>query len=97
MREILVAVSALPGAFFYRQNTGTFRTMDGKRIVKVAPSGIADIMGGYHGHAVALEIKTEDGGLEITQTRFRRAWERAGNVYIVARSPAEAVTALLAL
>jgi hypothetical protein len=97
MRDILVAVSALPGALFYRQNTGTFRTMDGKRVVKVAPPGIGDIMGGFCRIAVAIEVKTLTGRLRISQKRFRAAWEKAGNVYIVARSPQQAVEALRAL
>jgi hypothetical protein len=96
-RAVLVAVSALPGALFYRQNTGTFRTLDGRRVVKVAPTGIGDIMGGYWGRAVAIETKTATGKLRISQKRFRAAWERAGNTYIVAQTPEEAVEALHAI
>ena len=97
MRDILVAISAVPGALFYRQNTGTYRTMDGKRVVKVAPNGIGDIMGGFRGLAVAIEVKTRTGRLELSQKRFRAAWERAGNIYIVARTPQQAVEALNAI
>jgi hypothetical protein len=97
MRDILVAVSALPGAMFWRQNTGLFRTLDGKRVVKVAPKGIGDLMGGYWGRAVAIEVKTLTGSLRLSQTRFRDAWERAGNIYIVARTPQQAVESLSAL
>jgi hypothetical protein len=96
-REVLVAVSALPGGIWWRQNTGTFRTMDGKRVVKVAPTGIADIMGGFRSLAVAIETKTAAGRLRLSQKRFRAAWEKAGNIYIVARSAREAVEALNAL
>jgi hypothetical protein len=96
-RAVLVAVSALPGALFYRQNTGTFRTMDCLRVVRVAPSGIGDIMGQFYGLAVAIETKTATGTLRISQKRFRDAWERRGGIYIVARSPEQAVEALNAI
>ena len=94
---VLIAVTALPGAMFWRQNTGTFRTMDGRRVVKVSADGIADVMGAYRGRAVAIETKTQLGTLRITQKRFRDAWERAGGAYIIARSPEEALAALEAL
>ncbi len=94
---VLIAVSALPGAVFWRQNAGTFRTMDGRRVVKVSINGVGDIMGGYRGRGVALETKTLKGKLRQTQERFRAAWEKSGNVYIVARSPEEALAALEAI
>ena len=93
----LIAVTALSGAHFWRANTGTFRTMDGLRVVKVSATGIGDIMGAYRGHAVAIETKTKTGDLRISQKRFRAAWEKAGGVYIVARSPDDALAALAAL
>jgi hypothetical protein len=94
---VLCAVSALPGAMFWRQSSGVFKTMDGRRTVKVAAVGVGDILGAYRGRAVALETKTETGRLRATQKRFRDAWEMAGGVYIIARSPAEAVAALEAI
>ena len=94
---VLIAVSALPGAIFYRQNTGTFLTLDGRRVVKVAPPGVGDIMGAYRGRPVAIETKVPRGTLRPTQRRFRDAWTAAGGVYIVARSPADALAALAKL
>lgn len=94
---VLVAVSALPGAMFWRQNTGTFRTMDARRVVKVSATGVADIMGCYLGRAVAIETKTSTGKMAVSQKRFRAAWERAGGVYIVARDPVDAVARVQAL
>jgi len=93
----LVALTALPGAMFWRQNTGTFRTMDGKRVVKVSADGIADIMGCYCGKAVAVETKTESGSLLPSQKRFRKAWLRSGGVYIIALSAQSAVEQVTAL
>ena len=94
VRSILVAVSALPGAMFFRQNTGVFRTLYGRRVVRVAPTGIADIMGIYWSLGTAIEVKTLTGTARESQVRFRKAWERAGGYYMIARSPEEALSGL---
>lgn len=93
----LVALTALPGGMFWRQNSGTFRTLDGRRFVKASAVGVADIMGCYRGRAVAVETKTRTGRLSTSQNRFRAAWEASGGAYIVARSVEDAVAAVLAL
>jgi hypothetical protein len=46
------------------------------------------------GVPVSGEIKTLTGSLETTQIRFKAAWERAGGVFIKARSPEEFVRGL---
>lgn len=91
---VLIAVSCLPGALFYRQNAGTFLTLDGARVVKVTVPGIGDIMGAYCGWPVAIETKTRKGRMRLTQIDFRVAWIKAGGIYIIARSPEEALAAL---
>lgn len=92
---VLIAVTSLPGAIFWRQNVGTFRSMDGRRVVNATSiTGIADIMGAYCGRAIAIETKTQTGKLLETQKRFRTAFERAGGLYVVARSPEDALAAL---
>lgn len=90
----LIAVSALPGAMFWRHNCGVFLTLDGRRHVNVGPEGAGDIMGTLRARAVAIETKTRRGRLRETQKRFRAAWEAAGNIYVIARSPEEALDAL---
>ena len=94
---VLIAVSALQGAMFWRQSAGVFLTLDGKRHVKAAANGIGDIMGGYKSRGIAIETKTRTGRLRITQKRFRSAWEKTGNIYIVARSPEHALEVLAKL
>ena len=95
---VLVAVSQLPNACFYRVNCGAFRTMDVKRVVQsVSVEGVADIMGTYRGFSIALETKTRTGKQLKTQRIFQKNHERAGGIYIIARSEDEAVCALLAL
>lgn len=95
---VLVAVTALPGAMFWRQNCGKFLTPDGKRVVQATSiDGIADIMGHYWGRATAIETKTKRGKLRDTQKKFRDQFTRDGGIYIVARSPDEAISALKSL
>lgn len=94
-QPVLVAITALPGAIFWRQNCGTFRTMDGRRVVSATSiDGIADIMGAYRARGVAIETKSKTGPMRKTQKTFRENWERAGGLYFVARSPEEALAAL---
>ena len=94
----LVAVSQLDGGIFWRQNSGLFLTLDGARHVRAASqNGIADIMGAYKSRPVAIETKTKTGKQLRTQRTFQKLWERAGGVYIIPRSPGDAVNALLAL
>lgn len=93
-QPVLIAVTALAGAMFWRQSSGVFRTLDGKRVVKVSAVGVGDIIGAFRGRPVAIETKTLSGTLRATQVRFSDAWRRAGGVYIVARCPEDAVEAL---
>lgn len=94
-QPVLVAITALPGAIFWRQNQGTFRTMDGRRVVSATSiTGVADIMGAYRARPVAIETKTKTGPMRKTQTTFRDNWVKAGGLYFVVRSPDAALAAL---
>lgn len=94
----LVAISKFPGAVFWRQNCGRFRSMDGRRVINATSvDGIADIMGVYRGFAVAIETKTKTGQQLESQKRFQVAFEKSGGKYIIARSVDDAVSALSAL
>lgn len=93
MRATLVAVSALPGSLFYRNNTGVTQMRSGDWL-RYGLVGSGDIMGCLRGRAVAIEVKTLTGRASVAQRRFAAAWERAGGVYIIARSPEQALAAL---
>lgn len=94
MQDVLVAITALPDAMFYRQNSGLFFTPTGRR-VRAAVTGAADIIGCYRGRAVAIETKRANGGAQRkSQEKYQAAWEKAGGVYIVARSVADALAGL---
>ena len=97
MREILVAISALPGALFWRQQSGVFRSMSGRETVRVGIPGMADLGGVYRGRAIQIEVKTPSGRLSKDQERWKNAVERVGGVFAVARNPADALSVLAAL
>lgn len=89
---VLVAVSSLPESLFYRNNTGEGELRG--RWIAFGLRGSGDIMGCYRGRAVAIECKARKGRLAKSQKDFRVAWERAGGLYIVARSVEDAVNGL---
>lgn len=97
MHDILVAISALPGALFWRQNTGVFQTLNRRELVRCGVPGMADIGGMYRGHSVQVEVKTPIGSLSKQQKRWKTAVERAGGIFVCARNPADALTVLAAL
>jgi hypothetical protein len=97
MRQILVAISAVPGAVFWRQNTGVFRSLSGREIVRCGVPGMADIGGCYLGKHVEIEVKTDKGRLSPAQKRWKMAVERAGGIWVLARNPADALEVLAAL
>lgn len=54
--------------------------------------GSGDIMGCAGKIPLSVEIKDADGEQEDTQVIFERNWKKAGGVYIVARTPDEAIS-----
>ena len=93
MRSILVAVSALPNALFWRQNVGVGASFGG-RVMRFGVPGMADIGGVFRGRHVEIEVKASSGRQSKQQRRWQRAVERAGGVYVLARTPDEALSAL---
>ncbi len=92
---VLVAISQLPGACFFRVNCGTFLTLDGKRHIRCTSiDGVADLIGGYRNRGIAVETKSRTGEHLETQRIFQRQWEKSGNLYFIVRSPEEALAAL---
>ena|SRR5690349_1756793 len=96
MRDILVAVNRLPDGLFWRVNVGIAATPDGRKM-RYGLRGQADIAGVLNGRHVEIEVKTATGRQSVQQRRWQSAVERAGGVYLVARSVDEAVSALDAL
>lgn len=93
---ILLALSQAfhPRGIFWRQNSGSALSTDGARRIKLAPPGSADIIGVLDGRFAEIEVKTSCGKQRPDQAAHQAAVERAGGIYIIARSPEEAVAAL---
>ncbi len=90
LADVLVAVSALPGAMFWRNNSGLLFSRAGHRVRASVP-GAPDILGVYRGRAIGIETKSERGRQSTQQRRFQLAFERAGGLYLLARSASEAL------
>lgn len=90
---ILVALStAFAGeAIWWKNDTGTAKSMDGKRTIRFGLKGSPDILGCYGGRFFGIEVKTATGSQEDSQKKFQKVFERSGGIYIIARSPEEAV------
>ena len=93
LRAVLVAVTALPDTVAWRNNTGVAVTA-ARQVVRFGAPGAPDILGVRAGRAFGIEIKTPTGRQSAAQVAFQRAYERAGGLYIIARSVDDAVRAL---
>lgn len=90
---ILEAVSARPGAVFWRANSFLGVTAS-RHIVRANVPGTSDILGCDAGRFVAIEVKVPDGIQSESQKRFQRAVVRAGGIYVIAHSVDDALAAL---
>lgn len=105
LREVLLAVAAVPGVVAWRQNSGLYYAPDGKggfRRVRAAMPGCADLLGWVRLEArdvaafMALEVKTPTGRARPEQTAFLAAVRESGGLAAVVRSPEQAVEAIRA-
>jgi len=96
-RRILIALSqAFQGeGVFWQNDTGTARSMDGKRTIRFGLVGSSDIIGCLRGRFVGIEVKTVTGKQRDSQKNFERLIKAVGGVYIVARSPEQAIEELI--
>ena len=102
---ILIALSDA-GYLAHRQHVGTFRTLYGNRTVNVGQTGMADIaacvpvlitadmVGQTIGAYAEIEVKTLTGKQRTAQKLRELAVKKRGGVYIVARSPDDALDKL---
>lgn len=86
--HLLAGLNA-PGRPFrcVRQNSGTFRSMNGRAVVHGAPKGAADLSGiaGPDGLRVEVEVKGQRTPRAPEQDRWQRLIERLGGVYVQVR------------
>lgn len=93
----MLAVGNLPGVRVWRNNTGALRDATGQ-LIRFGLKGSADILGivGPAGRFLAIEVKAPRGRLSEHQQNFRAMVESLGGLYVVARSPGEALDAIAA-
>lgn len=94
---VLLALSKRfhPDGIFWRQNAGRVRTERGV-FVSLGPTGISDVVGLVLGMPVFVEVKTDKGAQRKGQRAFQAAVEKAGGLYLVARSAEQAVDGVIA-
>lgn len=61
------------------------------RPINFGIEGAGDVVGATRGKPLQIETKTLTGRQREAQIIFERAWVKAGGIYILARSPEEAV------
>lgn len=81
---ILIYITSLPHTFAFRMNTGKARM--GGRFVTFGIPGQPDIFAIIRGRFVGIEVKTATGRQSKDQKNWQRNCERAGGLYILARS-----------
>ena len=84
MRAGMVELSRA-GALTWRQNVGLLFTKDG-RPVRFGLPGMADTGAIYRGVPLQIEWKDDTGRQSPAQVNWQGAVERAGGVYLLARS-----------
>lgn len=68
--------------------------LEDARPIRFGLNGSGDIMGASRGKPLAIEVKDETGRQTTDQVNFSRAWRNAGGLYLLVRSPVEAVNQL---
>ena len=81
---ILIYVTSLPMSFAFRMNTGAVK--DGNRFIRYGLPGQPDIFLILNGRFIGVEVKTKTGRQSEAQKNWQRNCERAGGIYILARS-----------
>lgn len=89
---IRLALGRVPGLVLWRNNVGVAERRGHMIRFGVGGPGAADLLGIYNGRFVAAEIKTPIGRLKPEQKLFRDLVTKLGGIYVVLRSPEEALT-----
>ena len=93
LKKVLIALGKMPKLCRIWQNdTGTARSLDGKRVIRYGLTGRADITGIIcNGRRIELEIKTGKGVQSEKQKNFEKMINEMGGIYAVVRNENEAV------
>jgi hypothetical protein len=79
--------------FHYRNNTGSFQTPEGG-FYRFGMLGSPDIVCVVKGRYIAIEVKDIKGVLNDNQKTFKELLEKAGGLYVVARSLDDVISIL---
>jgi len=104
-KSILLAVGGVGGpGMAWQQTVGKFRSLqDPSRLVQVGVPGMSDVLavvpvvitqemvGKAVGVAVGIEVKTATGKQREAQKLWQLALERKGGIYLLSRSPEQAL------
>lgn len=88
----LIALNRLEGCYAWRNNTGV-ASIRGRRVA-FGDLGSPDILGCYRGKFFGVECKAGRGVQSAVQVRWERRIKDSGGLYVVARTPVEALGAL---
>lgn len=96
LKAIRETVVASGRAVLWRNNGGV-ATYGAARVRYGLGLGSADLIGLLvpSGRGLAIEVKSARGRLSSEQMAWRGAWERAGGLYVLARTPEEALDAIV--
>lgn len=97
MRQILAALSQTfhPAGIFWRVNVGRATDRHGN-VIRFGLPGQADLAGCIAGLHIEIEVKALTGRQTAQQRNWQAAVERAGDLYVLARSVEAAVMAVRA-
>ena len=84
--DVLKALSAMEGVMVWNHPTGMGQVYKTDRYIQFGLKGSGDIIGAAFGRPISVEVKTGGGKQKAQQKKFQTAYEKAGGVYIVARS-----------
>lgn len=85
IQAVILDYLRFKGRFFWRNNSGAFKTQHGS-FVRFGTPGAPDLIGCVDGTFVGLEVKTAKGKLSDAQQEFAYFLEKAGGRYHVVRS-----------
>ena len=92
--DVLLALQGRwPCGLFYRRNVGAV-VIKGQ-MVRFGRPGQADVAGMIEGRAIEVEVKRPGEYQNKAQRNWQEAVERAGGIYVVARSVQDAIDGLL--
>lgn len=93
IQKVISDYLSLKRIFFYRNNSGAFRS-EGGGFYRFGATGSPDIVAVIKGNYIGIEVKTEKGRMSPGQKMFQENLEKAGGIYLLVRSLNELIDKL---